>query len=220
MSQPVVEAPIRTYLDRVAAALHGPRRLRSRILAELHDGLDQAVAYRTARGEPAGRAAADAIAEFGGPEVVAAAFAGELATAYARRTLILFVVTGPLVGIWWLLLLRPEPWRTGLVALIVAIPVLPLILAGLATAAGTLATTGRLMRWLPETGPGRALVATIAVAGLAPAGDLAIIGVAAHSGRLAGPLAVIAVAAGLTRIGCSLHTLLRAADLRRATRRA
>ncbi len=219
MNPPVVEAPIRTYLGRVAAGLHGPRRLRSRILAELRDGLDQAVADRTARGEPSGRAAAAAIAEFGGPEAVAAAFAGELATAYARRTSILFVVTGPLVGIWWLLLLRPDPWRTGLATLIAAIPVIPLILAGLATAAGTLATTGRLMRRLPETGPGRALVATSAVAGLALAGDLVIIGVAAYSGGLTGRLAVIAVAAGLTRIGCSLHTLMRAGALRRGLSR-
>ena len=62
-------------------------------------------------------------------EAVADAFAGELATAYARRTIALYVITGPLVGIWWLLLLRPDPWRAGLIALLAAIPVLPLIIA-------------------------------------------------------------------------------------------
>ncbi|MFI5891095.1 permease prefix domain 1-containing protein [Actinoplanes sp. NPDC051513] len=211
----VAETSVRIYLDQVAAGLRGPRRARSRILAELRDGLDQAVADRTARGEPTGQAAATAIAEFGGPGMVAAAFSGELATAYSRRALTMFVVTGPLVGIWWFLLLRPDPWRTGVAALIAAIPVVPLIVAGLATAAGTLATTGRLMRWLPETGPGRALAATATVAGLTLTGDLAVIGSAAHSGGLTRLLAVIAVAAGLARIGVSLHVLVEAGALRR-----
>jgi hypothetical protein len=43
-------------------------------------------------------------------------------------------------------------------------PVIPLINAGIATAGGTLSTNGRLIRWLPETGPPpRALAATIAI---------------------------------------------------------
>lgn len=209
-----VEAPIRAYLDEVAAALHGPRRRRTRILTELRDGLEQAIADRTTHGQPADQAAATVITEFGSPDVVAAAFAGELATGYARRTLSTYVATGPLVGIWWLLLLRPDPWHAGLVALLTAIPVVPLIAAGLATAAGTLATTGRLMRWLPESGPGRALTATATVAGLTLAGDLLIIGVAAHAAALTRPLAVIATAASLIRAGCSLRTLAQARALR------
>lgn len=213
-----VEAPIRAYLDQVAAGLHGPRRQRARILAELRDGLTEAIA---ARGEPGAQAAAGAIAQFGPPEAVAAAFAGELATGFARRTLITYVATGPLVGIWWLLLLRPDPWHTGLAALLAAIPVLPLVGVAVVTAAGTLATTGRLMRRLPEASPRRALVATLAVAGLTAAGDLLIIGVAARSGALAGPLAGLAVAAGLARLGYGGRTLTQAAALlRRLTRAA
>lgn len=209
-----VEIPIRAYLDKVAAALHGPRRQRTRILTELHDGLEQAITDRTTRGQPAERATATVIAEFGTPDAVAAAFAGELATGFARRTLSTYIATGPLVGIWWLLLLRPDPWRAGLVALLTAIPVVPLIAVGLATAAGTLATTGRLMRWLPEAGPGRALTATATVTGLTLVGDLLIIGVAAHAAALTRPLAVIAVAASLIRVGCSLRILAQARALR------
>jgi hypothetical protein len=70
------------------------------------------------------------------------------------------------------------------------------------------------MRWLPEAGPGRALTATATVAGLTLAGDLLIIGVAAHAAALTGALAVIAVAASLIRIGCSLRTLAQARALR------
>ena len=117
-------------------------------------------------GCPPNRPQTAAVAQFGSPQAVADAFAGELATAYARRTIAIYIVTGPLVGIWWLLLLRPDPWRAGLIALLVAIPVLPLITIAIAAAGATLAGTGRLMRWLPEASPRRALAATIAIAAL------------------------------------------------------
>jgi hypothetical protein len=163
---------------------------------------------------PSEQAVTAAIAQFGTPAAIGDAFAAELATVYARRTLGWFVVTGPLVGIWWLLLLQPHPWRTGLAAMVAAIPVIPLIAVGLATAAGTFATTGRLMRWLPEAGPRRALAATVAVAALAATGDAFLIGVLIWSDIPVRPLAAIAVAASLTRIGCSLVTVRRATALR------
>jgi hypothetical protein len=197
------EPRLAAYLTEVAAGLHGPRRRRARILTELHDGLDQAVADH-ARGGLAPEQAADAaIGGFGSPAEVAAAFAGELAVAYARRTLAWFVVTGPLVGIWWLLLLQPQPWRTGPAALLAAIPVLPLIGAAVATAMGTFATTGRLMRWLPEATPRRALSATVAVAALAVTADTTLIAIYAWSAAPARPDGGIAIAASLTRMACS-----------------
>jgi hypothetical protein len=209
------DARINRYLGEIAAGLHGPRGRRERILAELHDGVDQAVADHRARGLPPGPAVDAATAQFGGPQAVAAAFAGELSTAYARRTLAWFVATGPLVGIWWLLLLHPAPWRTGPIALLAAIPIIPLIGVGLAAAIGTLAATGRLMRWLPEAGPRRALTATLGVALLAMIADVAIIGVYRGSGMPIGPLAVVATAASLTRIGYSLIVVRHAIRLRR-----
>ncbi|MEU8611148.1 hypothetical protein AB0C29_24490 [Actinoplanes sp. NPDC048791] len=113
-----------------------------------------------------------------------------------------------------LLLLRPDPWRTGLIALLIAIPVIPLIAVALATAAGTVATTGRLMRRLPEAGPGRALTAMATVLNLTLTGDLLVIGVAAHAAALTGALAVIAMAGSLIRIGCSVRTLVQTRALR------
>jgi hypothetical protein len=77
---------------------------------------------RMATGPPRDRAAAAAISQFGSPHAVADAFGGELTTEHARRTIVWFIVTGPLVGIWWLLLLHLSPSRTGLIALIAAIP--------------------------------------------------------------------------------------------------
>ena len=204
------EGELATYLSDLAVELHGPRRRREAILTELHDGLEQATQDRIATGLAPDRAAAAAITQFGSPCAVADAFAGELTTAYARRTIACFIATGPLVGIWWLLLLHPSPWRTGLILLLAAIPVIPLIIAAIATAGGTLATTGRLMRWLPETGPRRALAATIAIAMLCLIIDLTMITMIMVSGAPTRPLMIIASAASLTRIACSLTTVRHA----------
>jgi hypothetical protein len=207
------EPRLAAYLTDVAARLHGPRHRRARILAELHDGLDEAVADHARDGLAPEQATDAALDGFGTPAEVAAAFAGELAVAYARRTLAWFLVTGPLVGIWWLLLLQPQPWRTGVMALLAAIPVLPLIGVAVATAMGTFATTGRLMRWLPEATPRRALLGAAAVAALALTADTALIAGYAWSAVPASPLGGVAVAASLTRIACSAVTVRHALRL-------
>jgi hypothetical protein len=64
------------YLDGLADLLHGPRRRRAQILAELRDGLEQAIADHATAGRTAEQAAASAIDRFGTPHVVAEAFAG------------------------------------------------------------------------------------------------------------------------------------------------
>jgi hypothetical protein len=202
------------YLSDLAVQLQGPRRRRDAILTELRDGLEQATEDRIATGLAPDRAAAAATSQFGSPHAVAGAFAGELTTAYARRTIACFLATGPLVGIWWLLLLHPSPWRTGLIALVAAIPVIPLIIAAIATAGGTLATTGRLIRWLPETGPRRALAATIAIAMLCMIIDLTMITVIIVSATPTRPLMIIACAASLVRIVCSTTTVRHAIRMR------
>ena len=202
------------YLSDLTARLRGPRRRREAILTELGDGLAHATEDHIAAGLPPERAAMAAIAQFGTPRSVADAFGGELGTAYARRTIALFIATGPLVGIWWLLLLHPSPWRTGLIALVAAIPVIPLIVIAVTTAGATLASTGRLMRWLPETSPHRALAASTAIAGLCLIGDLTMITIYVLSGMPVRPLAAIAVAASLTRIAASITTMRHATQMR------
>lgn len=204
------EALLDAYLSDLAARLRGPHRRREQILAELRDGLDVAITDQITAGLPEGEAVTAAIAQFGTPQAVAEAFAGELATGYARRTIAWYIATGPLVGIWWLLLLQPHPWRTGLITLLAAIPVIPLIITAIATAAGTFATTGRLMRWLPEASPQHALAATITIAALALVGDVTVIAVYVRSDVPASTLAAFAIAASLTRIACSLITMRHA----------
>ena len=208
------ETRLRTYVKEVAAGLRGPRRHRERILTELRDGLDQAVAGYTTTGLSTDHAAAAAIKQFGDPQSIADAWTTELAIAYARHTLAWFLVTGPLVGTCWLLLLRPNPWRSGLITLLAAIPVVPLIAMAVAAATGTLATTGRLMRWLPEASGPQALDATITVAALALTGDLVLIGVYLRPDPPAQPLAAIAIAASLIRIVASVVAMGHATALR------
>jgi hypothetical protein len=207
-------AALAAYLADLAARLRGPRRRRDAILTELRDGLGHATDDHIAAGLSPDQATTAAIAQFGTPQVVADAFAGELATAYARHTIAWYIATGPMVGIWWLLLLHPSPWRTGLMALVAAIPVVPLIVIAIATAGATLATTGRLMRWLPETGPHRALAAVTVIAIVCIIGDLTMITIFVLSGLPIRPLAVIAVVASLTRIACGITTVRHATRMR------
>jgi uncharacterized membrane protein YqhA len=100
------------------------------------------------------------------------------------------------------------------VALVAAIPVIPLIIAAFATAAGTFATTGRLMRWLPEASPRQALLATITVASLAFVADTVVIVLFGWSVLSVLPLGVAAIGASLTRAAFSMRTVHRAAVLR------
>ena len=213
----VAEARIDAYLGELAHLLRGPRRRRARILAELRDGLGHAIADRTTHGRTDEGAVTSAINHFGTPQAVADAFGDELATAYARHTVAWYIATGPLIGVWWLLLLQPQPWRAGLVALLAAIPVLPLIAIAIATAAGTLGTTGRLIRWLPEASSHRAMTATIAIATLTLIGDVTVIGLYL-SPTAVRPLAILAISASLIRIAASLVTLRHATLMRHTIR--
>lgn len=208
------------YMTDLAAHLLGPRRARADVLAEIRDGLDEATTRRVVGGIPADAAVHAAIDEFGSPATVAAAFAGELGTVYARRTLLAFIFTGPLVGVWWLLLLSPRPWRPDPVALVAAIPTLPIVAAATALSLITLAITGRTIRWLPESTPAWALTAACAVGVACITGDFAALFLlAAHSiatpNTLSTALAVAAVTATVIRLACSGRAVLRSATIRR-----
>ena len=76
-SQPA-QVQLDAYCCDLAARLRGPGRRREQILAELRDGLDHAIEDRIAHGLTNTEAARAAITEFGTPEAVADAFAGEL----------------------------------------------------------------------------------------------------------------------------------------------
>ena len=90
------------YLAAVAAQLTGPPSARAAVTDELRDGLMEALETHHARGCSPQEATVAAIAEFGDPDTVAAAFGPELGAVQARRVALGLLVTGPLVGLTWI----------------------------------------------------------------------------------------------------------------------
>jgi hypothetical protein len=80
------------YLAALSAQLPAP------IVAELADGLDQTHQHYLAHGMGADAAARAALAEFGEPQVIVAAFAH---ASPARRAARRLLATGPMVGACW-----------------------------------------------------------------------------------------------------------------------
>ncbi|MGD9527432.1 MAG: permease prefix domain 1-containing protein [Pseudonocardia sp.] len=208
----VAEPAFEAYLAAVAARLIGPRHTRAAILDELRDGLHTAAAAHRAHGMTPAASVDTTLAEFGGPATVADAFADELATAQARRTGLAYLLTGPLVGTGWLLLLAPHGLNDGPGAITASIPALPLIATACVAALLVLAGTGRLARWIrPKPQQLRDLTILLALACMAA--DLLMLTVLIHittpEPDVFSPLAAIAATASLIRLACSVTALGR-----------
>ncbi|UCM90344.1 permease prefix domain 1-containing protein [Streptomyces marincola] len=138
--------PVDAYATALAAALHGPRAAKTRMVEEMRDGLADSVAARTAEGLPYRRAAAEAIREFGTVEELAPVCQRELTIAQTRHTARSVALTAPLLAACWALLLGaglPGPAR------LVALPLVGVAALAALLGAGTLAGTGVLARRLP-----------------------------------------------------------------------
>lgn len=100
--------PVEATVAELDRALHGPARLKRCLLAEVRNGLDDAVEAHREAGldEPAARA--HAAAEFGGAAEIAPLLQRELVAAQARRTAALLAVAFPSLVLGWDLV-----WRTG-----------------------------------------------------------------------------------------------------------
>jgi hypothetical protein len=208
------------YIESLRRRLTGPARARARILEEIRGELDEVTRANLARHLPAEAAAQAAVDDLGPADVVAAAFAGELGVLRARRVLWALLITGPLVGIWWFLLLAPSPWTPRLGMVLAAIPVLPLIAAAVGIGIVVIATTGSLIRWLPEAAPRRALAAAIAVALVSILGDLSVLtilvvrGVTGSAGSFPPALVAVAVLASAIRLVGSTWAVRRCLNSR------
>jgi hypothetical protein len=203
------------YLVEVTARLPGAARAQAGIVAELRSGLlDAADAHRSAGLSPA-QATRAAIREFGSPAQVAEGFRAEIAAGQARRVAVALLVTGPLVGLLWIatavtspLGIRfAAPWQwTGSSPGLGAGLRLVAVAVGVTACAAivSIATTGRLTRWLPAR-PRRPSTAA-AVAGFSAMGadglGLALLAaqLATAPGKLSPLLAVAAAAASLARL--------------------
>jgi hypothetical protein len=178
--RPPGEPGIAAYLDAVAGRLVGPRAPRRAILDELRDGLHEAAAAHHRRGVPAADALAAALREFGSPAALAAGFAGELAIVRARRTTAAYLATGPLIGLCWLSAIIPTGWwQRDPIALLHAIPVLPLIAVAAVAGVLVLAATGPVGSRLRQ--PGRdGLTGALVIIAAASLGDVIMLATAAH----------------------------------------
>jgi hypothetical protein len=217
---PASAQPIESYLTEVAVGLPGPARTRADIVAELRSGLlDAADAYRRAGLAPPADAYA-AVAEFGRPAQVAAAFRPGVAAAQARRVAITLLATGPLVGLLWAVAARashvvarlapPWHWAGMPPAGPIAFPLLAAVfLITVWTTLITLAATGRLTRWLPHRP--RLAPATAAVAGFgAGTADVILLALLASQlatapAKLAAVPIALAAAASTTRLILARH---------------
>lgn len=212
---------VRAYVLELQSRLRGPSGLKARVVEEVVTDLESAAQKFIARGLGADAAAEAAIDEMGSAKSVADGFADELAVADARRVLRTLLVTGPLVGLWWFLLLAPTGWASRPGELISAIPILPFIAAGVLTAVLALATTGPLIRWLPEASSQRAVLAAVVVGLVCVAGDLVVLtGLAVRLGTGAGSslptvLVIIAAAASLIRLPFAIAATSRCVRTRR-----
>ncbi len=224
--------PVDGYLAAVATRLAGPARARKAILAELHDGLLEAIDAHLTRGSAPVQAAIAAIDEFGDPRTVSSAFAPELAANHARRVALTLAPTGPLVGLLWIGAYAASdygptqaapPWRwpglpTGASLAFSLLGVL-IAIAGLSTLL-VIASTGRPGRWLP-TPPSLAPTAAATLGIAAITVDLTILGLLAFqattaAASLAPAPVTLAATASLTRLVLAARATRRCQTARAA----
>jgi hypothetical protein len=212
------------YLDRLAAALPGPARARAAILAELRAGLLDATEARRQTGLKPFAAAQAATREFGDATKLAAVFRPELATAKARRLAFTLLASAPLIALAWAAAAigshlgarhaLPWQWSGASPAWQIALPLAAAaFVVGVCTAAATVATTGRLTRWLPDCA--RLAPTSAITAGLAAgAVDLILLLLLTHQLTRAPttldttPVTIAAVAS-CTRLVFARRTILR-----------
>lgn len=214
---------IESYLSQVAAALPGPARARADIVAELRGGLlDATDAHRRAGLAPPAAAQA-AVAEFGHPAQVAAAFRPGLAATQARHVAATLLVTGPLIGLLWATAARAShigvhdapPWQwTGMPpAAPIAFPLFAAVfIITVWTAFITLAATGRLTRWLPRRSRLAPTAAAIAGFGAATVDVIVLIVLASQLATAPAKLAAVPIALAAAASATRLILARRAAQ--------
>jgi len=104
-----IDDPIDGYVAELSRALHGPRRAKRDLIAEVRDGLiDAAEAYQAA-GLDRPEAERRAVAEFGTVGEIAPGLQEELAAATGQRLGALLFLSAPLMALAWYVIWRFDP---------------------------------------------------------------------------------------------------------------
>ncbi|MDX2847647.1 permease prefix domain 1-containing protein [Streptomyces sp. PA03-3a] len=144
--------PVEDYVTALTAALHGPARIKARMIEEIGGGLADTVAAYTHAGTAHPRAAHLAVEEFGTVDEIAPGCQRELTVAQARHTARAVALTAPfLVTCWYLARTtgQDQPWDLPRVAQLLAVHLAGVAGAAALLAAAALAVTGTLARRLP-----------------------------------------------------------------------
>ncbi|TDC57683.1 hypothetical protein E1281_03835, partial [Actinomadura sp. KC345] len=100
---------VEDYVESLAANLHGPSRVKARLVEEIRDGLHDTVEAHTTGGMPFDRAAHQAVREFGTGEELLPHCQRELTIAQTRHTARAAALNIPILAGCWLLI-----WTAGL----------------------------------------------------------------------------------------------------------
>jgi hypothetical protein len=216
-ARPVVEA----YLGALESGLPCGRTARRMIVAEVGDGLVDAVRAHAKGGLPPAVAAQAAVAAFGDPRRLAGAFARELVATAATRTGIALVTSGPAVGAVWVAAFAARSgtsWFAQLSAVWSAIPTYPLILAVTVPAAIVAAVAGSGRLPAPALiGTRAAAVAALVATGGCVVGDATLFVGLVSSGGSGWPVLVwLACAASMVRLSVAAAAGRRCARLHAA----
>jgi hypothetical protein len=205
MDGPQSAGYVEEYLRTLADALPVSDRARRPILTEVADGLHCAVEAHAQRGLDAVDAERAAVAEFGDPRQLAADFSRQLTVACARRTGLALVLSGPFVGMAWVLASgQGTSVVSNVVSLVAAVPVLALVLV--------VGVPAAVMASRSSTSAGTAIVAAVS----AIVADALLMGwLLAHASTATG---MLFAAAGLsaTRAATATARVRRIARLRAA----
>lgn len=144
--------PVEDYVTALTATLHGPARVKARMIEEIRGGLADTVTAHTRGGTADPRAAHRAIEEFGTVDEIAPGCQRELTIAQARHTARTVALTTPfLVACWYLAWTtgQDQPWGLPRVAQLLAVHLAGVAGVAALLAAAALAVTGSLARRLP-----------------------------------------------------------------------